>query len=245
MCRAFDGNSTGTLAVVVTVTDVNEQPEFPDTPTTRTVVENTGANAPVGLPVAAEDPDNDATLTYTLSGTDADSFDINTSSGQILTKAALDRDTDDTYNVTVEVHDGKTDDGKVSTTTDDSIDVTITVTDVNEPPVLTGSNSVELSENSTTTVATYTATDPERVNPTWDLSGVDEDDFEITDGVLTFKSLPDREGATDANTDSVYHVTIEASDGNNTARLPVTVTVTNVNEKPVFPSTENRTAERG
>ena len=28
--QAFDGNSTGTLAVVVTVTDVNEDPEFPD-----------------------------------------------------------------------------------------------------------------------------------------------------------------------------------------------------------------------
>ena len=36
--------------------------------------------------------------------------------------------------MTVEVHDGKGDDGSVSTTTDDYIDVTITVTDVNEPP---------------------------------------------------------------------------------------------------------------
>ena len=235
--QAFDGNSTGTLAVVVTVTDVNEDPEFPDTTTTRTVEENTGANAPVGLPVEAEDPDVGDTLTYILSGTGAESFTVD-SNGQISTVSSLDRDTQDTYYVTVEVHDGKADDGSVSTTTDDSVDVTITVTDVNEPPVLTGSTSVELAENSTTTVGTYTATDPERVTPTWDLSGVDEDDFEITDGVLTFKSLPDREGATDANTDSVYHVTVEASDGNNTARLPVTITVTNVNEKPAFPATE-------
>ena len=235
--QAFDGNSTGTLAVVVTVTDVNEDPEFPDTTTTRTVEENTGANAPVGLPVEAEDPDVGDTLTYILSGTGAESFTVD-SNGQISTVSSLDRDTQDTYYVTVEVHDGKADDGSVSTTTDDSVDVTITVTDVNEPPVLTGSTSVELAENSTTTVATYTATDPERVTPTWDLSGVDEDDFEITGGVLTFKSLPDREGATDANTDSVYHVTVEASDGNNTARLPVTITVTNVNEKPAFPATE-------
>ena len=231
--QAFDGNSTGTLAVVVTVTDVNEDPEFSDTTTTRTVEENSGANAIVGLPVAAEDPDSSDPLTYILSGTGAASFTID-SNGQIKTVSSLDRDTQDTYYVTVNVHDGKGDDGSVSTTTDNYIDVTITVTDVNEPPVLTGSTSVELAENSTTTVATYTATDPERVTPTWDLSGVDEDDFEITDGVLTFKSLPDREGATDANTDSVYHVTVEASDGNNTARLPVTITVTNVNEKPVF-----------
>ena len=230
--QAFDGNSTGTLAVVVTVTDVNEKPEFPDTTSTRTVEENTGANAPVGLPVEAEDPDVGDTLTYSLSGTGAASFTID-SNGQIRTVSNLDRDTKDIYNVTVEVHDGS-----VSTTTDDTISVTITVTDVNEPPVLTGSTSVELAENSTTTVGTYTATDPERVTPTWDLSGVDEDDFEITDGVLTFKSLPDHEGATDANTDSVYHVTIVASDGNNNAELPVTITVTNVNERPEFPSTE-------
>ena len=236
--QAFDGNSTGTLAVVVTVTDVNEDPEFPDTTTTRTVEENTGANAPVGLPVEAADPDVGDTLTYILSGTGAESFTID-SNAQIKSVSSLDRDTQDTYYVTVEVHDGKADGGSTSTTTDDSIDVTITVTDVNEPPVLSGSTSVELAENSTTTVATYTATDPERVNPTWGLSGHDEDDFEITDGVLTFKSLPDREGATDANTDSVYHVTIEASDGNNTAELRVTVTVTNVNEAPAFPDTED------
>ena len=234
--QAFDGNSTGTLAVVVTVTDVNEDPEFSDTTTTRTVEENTGANAPVGLPVEADDPDGDS-LNYMLSGTGAASFTID-SNGQIKTVSSLDGDTQDTYNVTVEVHDGKGDDGSPSTTTDDSIAVTITVTDVNEPPVLTGSTSVDLPENSTTTVATYTATDPERVTPTWDLSGDDEDDFNITDGVLTFKAMPDREGATDTDKDSVYHVTIVAADGNNNSELPVTITVTNVNERPEFPSTE-------
>ena len=231
--QAFDGSSTGTLPVVITITDVNEDPEFSDTTTTRTVEENSGAYAVVGLPVVAEDPDSGDTLTYALSGTGAASFTID-SNGQIRTKSDTDSDIKDIYNVTVQVHDGKGDDGSVSTTTDDYIDVTITVTDVNEPPVLTGSTSVELAENSTTTVATYTATDPERVTPTWDLSGDDEDDFEITGGVLTFKSLPDREGATDKNTDSVYHVTVEASDGNNTAKLDVTITVTNVNEKPAF-----------
>ena len=235
--QAFDENSTGTLAVVVTVTDLNEDPEFPDTSTIRTIEENNGPNAPVGLPIEAEDPDDGDTLTYILSGTGAASFTID-SNGQIKTVSSLDGDTQNTYYVTVEVHDGKGDDGSVSTTTDDYINVTITVTDVNEPPVLTGSTRVDLPENSTTTVATYTATDPERQDVSWDLSGADEDDFEIADGVLTFKSLPDREGATDADTDSVYHVTIVASDGNNNPELPVTITVTNVNERPEFPSTE-------
>ena len=235
--QAFDGNSTGTLAVVVTVTDVNEDPEFPDTPTTRTVEENTGANAPVGLPVKAEDPDSGDSLTYTLSGTGAGSFTID-SNGQIRTVSDLDGDIQETYDVTVNVHDGKADDGSTSTTTDDSIDVTINVTDVNEPPVLTGTTTIEFAENDTSDVATYTATDPEDVTPTWDLDGDDAGDFSITGGVLRFLNTPNREAPEDEDENNVYLVTVEASDGNNTVRLPVTVTVTNVNEKPAFPSAE-------
>ena len=78
-----------------------------------------------------------------------------------------------TYEVTVEVHDGKAADGSPSTAIDDSIDVTIMVTDVNEPPTLTGTTTVSIAENSGTTVATYTSDDPEGVTPIWDLSGDD------------------------------------------------------------------------
>ena len=43
-------------------------------------------------PVVAEDEDGDV-LTYTLSGTDADSFDIDWATGQLMTKVALDEET--------------------------------------------------------------------------------------------------------------------------------------------------------
>ena len=161
----------------------------------------------MGLPVAADDPDEDAILDYTLSGPDAASFDINSSNGQILTKDALDEDTKNTYDVTVEVHDGKADDGSVSTTTDASIPVTITVTGVNEPPVVSGTTTTEYAENDDHAVETYTATDPENDNITWSLAGTGSDVMDITPsgGELTFNDAPNYEAK------NVYRVTVQAS----------------------------------
>jgi hypothetical protein len=50
---------------------------------TREVPENTEAGENIGAPVTAADPDTGDTLTYTLGGADADSFDIGRSTGQI------------------------------------------------------------------------------------------------------------------------------------------------------------------
>ena len=111
----------------------NAAPEFPGTPATRTVAENTAAGVNIGNPIAATDPDSD-TLTYSLRGVDAGSFDIVAESGQLQTKAALDHETRNSYTVTVSVHDGKADDGSPNEEPDDTITVTITVTDVDEPP---------------------------------------------------------------------------------------------------------------
>ena len=54
--------------------------------------------------------DNEDTLTYSLGGTDAASFDIDTSNGQLKTKDALDFDDGQTtYSVDVSVTDSKDD----------------------------------------------------------------------------------------------------------------------------------------
>ena len=111
---------------------VNQPPRFPASETgTRQVEENKAAGTTVGGPVSAEDPEG-AALTYSLSGTDAARFDINSSSGQILTKSVLDYETGFGYVVTVTANDG---------TTDASIEVQIAVTNVDEPGTLTLSPS--------------------------------------------------------------------------------------------------------
>ena len=107
-----------TWSGLVTVTAPNQAPTFAGgTSAERSIAEHTTGN--IGLPVTATDPDAD-TLTYSLSGTDAAAFSINTSTGQLRTDAALDYETKDTYHVTASVHDG---------TVDDTVDVTITVED--------------------------------------------------------------------------------------------------------------------
>ena len=98
-------------------------PMFESETDTREVAENTAAGEDIGNPVTATDADGD-TLTYTLGGTDAASFDIDPDTGQLMTLAALDYETKATYSVTVTASDS----GGLS----DSIDVTITVTDVDE-----------------------------------------------------------------------------------------------------------------
>ena len=81
----------------------------------------------IGAPVAAIDPDSDL-LTYSLGGPDEEFFDLAASSGQLLTKTALDYESKSSYSVTVSVRDSKDDEGNPDTTTDSTIAVTINVT---------------------------------------------------------------------------------------------------------------------
>ena len=108
--------------------------------TTRTVAENTASGVNIGDPISATDADNH-TLTYSLSGTDAESFSIVSTSGQLQTSAALDYETKTSYSVTIRVYDGNS--GA------DFIDVTINVTDVVNaaPSVQTTPTKTELLAN--------------------------------------------------------------------------------------------------
>ena len=98
---------------------------------------------------------------------------------------------------------------------------------------VSGAASTEYEENGTTTVATYGATGSTST-VTWSLTGDDSGDFSISNsGELTFSSPPDYESPSDSDSDNVYNVTINASDGTNTGTLDVTVTVTDQVEPPI------------
>ena len=159
--RAVNDRGDGAWSATVTETPSSDAPYFAaGASTTRRVAENVTAGTNVGAPVAAIDP-NDPTLTYTLSGTDAGSFAIDDSTGQlsVASGTALDYETKASYAVIVTATDPATTDDP--TADSDSITVTITVEDVDESPLLTGEDSVEYAENGLLPVATYTATDPE------------------------------------------------------------------------------------
>ena len=104
----------------------NSAPEFIDGASTlRSVPENTDPGTAIGLPVEAGDVDGDA-ITYSLAGSDMASFGINADSGQLTTSAALDHETKDAYEVTVEATDVWDNKGTIA--------VAIEVTNRNERP---------------------------------------------------------------------------------------------------------------
>ena len=94
-----------------------------------------------------------------------------------------------------------------------------------------GPDSIDYDENGEGEVAAYEAFDPETGSITWSWDGDDKDQFlPSSNGSLNFKTPPDHEAPTDKDGDNVYQVTVQASDGTNTGSLPVTITVTNVDE---------------
>ena len=224
--RAVNAQGAGAWSDTITETPSGDAPYFTEGDgTTRSVDENEAAGAEVGLPVGAEDPTNE-TLTYTLSGTDAGSFDIDASTGQLTVAdgTALNYEgTKKSYAVTVTATDPSDD--------SDSINVTITVENVDESPTLSGPDSASRAENSILPVAEYDATDPEREAVRWSLEGTDSADFTIRNGVLRFDSRPNYESPADDGGNNVYEVTVVASDRTSSpATRDVTVTVTNVDE---------------
>ena len=124
-------NSDGWAALIAVKGTVssNNAPTFTDTTLMRNIAENTAADTNIGAVIpAAADVDGD-TLTYTMEGTNAASFtfDATTETNlQIKTKAALDFENKDSYSVTI-----KADDGNGGA---DTVDVTISVTNVDETP---------------------------------------------------------------------------------------------------------------
>ena len=119
-----DGTNDASITVTISITDVNEAPTFPaTTDTTLEVTKHIAVGANIGAPVAATDPDTadgdtdvnptddgvDALTAYSLGGTDAASFDFDTSTGQLTAKdgVAFDRKTKSSYAVTVSVSDGE------------------------------------------------------------------------------------------------------------------------------------------
>ena len=101
----------------------NRSPAFAEgDATTRTVAENTAAGQDIGAPLEATDADRQDTLTYTLEGEDAASFDIDAATGQLRTKAPLDYETKSSYILSARVEDRR---GR-----SDAIEVTVEVTNV-------------------------------------------------------------------------------------------------------------------
>ena len=228
-----DNTPTQTLTATVTRAP-NAPPTFTDgLTTTRGVEENTATGVDIGEPVRATDDDND-TLTYSLDTTSAASFDISSTTGQLQTKAALDFEDKSSYTVTVSVSDSKDANSDVDEVTDDTITVTIQVTNVNEAPVFPPIAPVlyDVDENTIAGEdigAPVAATDDDNDTLTYSLDdSIDADSFSIdaSSGQLQTKAALDFEMGTIS-----YTVTVIATDPpGEDDTIDVTITVNNVEE---------------
>ena len=203
---------------------VNAAPIFDTGGGTRPVDENTPPGVNIGAPISATDADEGTVeygdaLTYSLEGTDAASFDIDPSTGQLITKAPLNADTDTggqtSYSVTVRVEDGR---GGSATQ-----DVRITVEEVNEPPAAPAAPTVVSgAADASTTSLKVIWHEPEN---TGDTLGNYEVQYKKTTGLAFFSGdNPNTPDATEVVTitgttatiteleaDTFYHVRVRAT----------------------------------
>ena len=219
----------GTLDVIVTLSNFDEPPEIDGEASVVDYPENSPTTTVVGRRYTATDPEGAGVTWSDLSGNDADKFELS-NTGVLTFKASPDYEMKHEYEVTVNASDGML---------PGSLDVTVTIADVNEPPLIDGEEAHTIEENSLEPLGGYTKADPEGRATSWvELLGADGGHFELDEfGELSFAEPPDFETRADSGRDNVYNVIVRASDDGTPpliGELAVTVTVTPVDERPAI-----------
>ena len=210
--NATDGKLSGTETFVLTVANQNRPPEITSTPEY-----NATENEPYVYTVVAEDPDNDSLALTLENGPAGMTLDAGTSE----LRWTPDNDDVGPHSVTVRA----TDPGGLF----DEQTFTLTVLNVNDPPVIDDIADRSMDENTTLTIS-ITATDP--------------DDGDTL--VLSFIGLPNFAEFTETgngrgelvftpsfNDSGEWPFAAYASDGESTTGATATLTVRNVNRAPV------------
>ena len=229
-----DGTPSPHIYTVTVTRAPNAPPTFNEgSSTARGVDENTASGRDIITPIAATD-DIRNTLTYSLDAASAESFDIDATTGQLKTKAALDYETKSSYTVTVSVRDSKDNNSAADEATDDTISVTILVANVNEAPEFptsvteTGTRNVDENTSPGVNIGEpVTATDADNDPLTYSLEDRDRAVFDIvsTTGQLRTKAALDYERG------GLYYITVFATDtAGNTDIINAAIDVNNVEE---------------
>ncbi|MCA6064449.1 tandem-95 repeat protein [Thalassolituus marinus] len=191
-------------------------------------LQNSGNNAPVFTPLADQTLNEDSSKTVTLAASDSDGDSLTYSltsapaelgvslSGTTLTIAPQ-ADYSGSGTVVVGVSDGQD---------TDSDSFLVTVTAVNDAPVLTAIGDKTLAEDNTISI-TLAATDVDSGSLTYSLdSAATELGASLSDNTLTITPIADYSGS--------GNITVSVSDGQLSDAETFQVTVTAVNDAPVF-----------
>ena len=240
--NASDGVNTATLNLTVAIVNVND---------VKPVISISGSALPDGysasgdfdendtgslITVAASDAEGDS-ITFSLSGTDAASFNIS-SSGVITFKSTPNYEAKNSYAIIVNANDG------VNNAT---LNLAVNIQNVNEfKPIFTlGSSDLpdgytasgDYDENDTGALITVTAKDGDGDSLSFSLSGTDASLFSISNKTISFKNSPDYESKTS------YSITVIGSDGEKTASINLNIAINNLNDvAPIITSTASYSA---
>jgi len=237
-----NNDGTDTLSGIEIIQFADQSKSFNQAPEiTGTTAFSIAENTTLAGTITATDPNPGDKDTFSITGgADAALFNIDANTGALTFKSAPDFENpadsgkNNVYDVIVTAKDT----GGLSSALQA---ITVTVTDANDPPVITSNGggatanaSAAENQNVATTVV---ATDQDKDAITYSIiGGLDATLFTIDSktGVLTFNSNPDFENPADNGKDNVYNVTVQASDGTLTDTQAIAATVTNANDAPVF-----------
>ena len=232
--EVYDGSVSVSQNITVTVINVNDPPiwsaETLQT-TSYTVYENTTATIAT---LNAVDEDGDALTYYISGGAQSSYFELDQNTHSLRLAKALDYETLAPNNI-LSVSVGVRDNGVSAQAT--YLPLSVTLLDVNEPPITTGMNLTPSVEENTNQVISLSAIDPEGVKLHYSIDTSISDDhslfsIDMSDN-LVFVNAPDFETGKD-----LYLLNILVSDGvHSVGPLPIEVHVTNVQEPPIFDPT--------
>ena len=222
LATSSDG-STNSQTFAIGVTNLNDNPiEFtsggtgsvPENAVTSTVIYQSKVN--IGT--------NAVPPTYSLSGADASSLNINTTTGAITLQSSADYETQQVYHFNVIAADG-------TNTTTQAVEVL--VGNLNDSaPVFTSLKTGSVNENAATSTVVYTATTNDADHPvapaTYTLSGTDS-------GVLTINSATGAvtlQASANFEAKASYSFNVIANDGVNNTTQAVVLSVNNMNDAP-------------
>ena len=213
---ATDGTNTTTTNITVTVDNINEDITLSTSVAASSFAEDISTGTTIAT-ASVTNPEN-ATISYTLSGTGSDKFSVS-SDGTISLTSGLDYESISSYSLTLTASDG---------TNSTSESIAFSVGDVNEVVALSttlAASSFLESTSTGTTIATASATDPENAIISYSLSGTGSDKFSVSsNGTVTLSSGLDYESTTS------YSLTLTASDGTNSTSESIAFSVGDVNE---------------
>ncbi|MDC3224708.1 cadherin repeat domain-containing protein, partial [Mariniblastus sp.] len=223
-----DGNASAPHTVLLSINNLDDTPPTITSGTNVAVDENIPANQIVYTATADDSADVSNGVTFAISGTDADSFSIDSTTGAVSILDSPDAEVKDSYQFDIVATDS---DGNAST----PHSVLLSINNLDDtPPTMTSGTNVAVDENIPANQVVYTATadDSAEVSNgvTFAISGTDADSFSIdsTTGAVSILDSPD------AELKSTYNITIVATDNANNASDPldVTLNINDLNESP-------------